>query len=190
MEKTLELPEEPVEKIDVFAFEFPELNPFILNTRVGKKRVDLFNYRYPSTQGECKGVVVHFHGLGGYTGHLAFMAKEYADRGFDFVGFDQRGHGRSNGLTTYFPDFEEVLEDSYLFARQVKLAYPGKNVYAAGSSMGGLVSLSLAQRYPELFSALVLTAPLIDSPILQSKKFMCFLGCMGKIVPTKRINIP
>ena len=80
------------------------------------------------------------------------------------MGFDQRGHGRSEGPTVYIPNFEEVLADSYKFVSTIRAEYPDVPLFAAGTSMGGLISLSLARRYPDLFGALLLSAPYLDSP--------------------------
>jgi len=54
--------------------------------------VQLYNYKR-TTEGELKGVVMHFHGYGTYTGKFGY----FADCGDDFVGFNFRGFGRTQG---------------------------------------------------------------------------------------------
>ena len=41
---------------------------------------------------------MYFHEFGGYTGRYAYYAKYFAEQGYDFVGFDFRGFGKSEGM--------------------------------------------------------------------------------------------
>ena len=134
------------------------MNPFHF---VSDDGTELHTYRYPSQMKETRAVIVYYHGHASYCGKVAYVAHEFAMRGYDFVGFDQRGHGRSGGLERLISDFDPVKRDSSEFARLVRQAYPGKRVFALAESMGGLVVLSVSIDEPELFDALLLVAPFI-----------------------------
>jgi acylglycerol lipase len=73
------------------------VNPIELKSKSGNKEYKLENYRYPSQTGDRKGIIYFIHGFGDYCGRYAYFAKQFAEHGYDFVGFDQRGFGRSEG---------------------------------------------------------------------------------------------
>jgi alpha-beta hydrolase superfamily lysophospholipase len=50
-----------------------------------------------------------------YTGISSNVAKNLASNGFTFVGYDQRGHGRSEGEKGYLDDYKLVLKDAVTF---------------------------------------------------------------------------
>lgn len=60
--------------------------------------ITLHNYRYPAKNNQApKCVIVYFHSWGSYVGREAHVAKAYADQGYDFIGVDYRGFGKSGG---------------------------------------------------------------------------------------------
>ena len=60
-----------------------------------KKPIKLKTYRYQAEK--PKGVIIYFHTIGYHIGMSANLAKGLALNGFTFVGYDQRGHGKSEG---------------------------------------------------------------------------------------------
>lgn len=52
-----------------------------------KGEVKLVNYRWAAT-GERKGIVHWVHGYGDYVARYGYLAHEFADCGYDFVGID------------------------------------------------------------------------------------------------------
>ena len=73
---------------------------FISKDIEGKDAV-IANYRYPCLTKERKGVVFFLHGFGEYVGRYAYLAKEFAELGYDFMGMDLKGFGYSGGLRGY-----------------------------------------------------------------------------------------
>ncbi len=84
-----------------------------MNSTQDKKPIKLATYRYPAEK--IKGVVIFFHTMILYTGVSANVAKNLAANGFTFVGYDQRGHGRSEGEKGYLDDYKLVLKDAVAF---------------------------------------------------------------------------
>lgn len=76
-------------RVDFTQFEFPEVNPIDLRLPSYNKRseIRLANYRWPA-EGTKKGVVHYIHGYGDYVGRYGYLAKAFAQRGFDFCGID------------------------------------------------------------------------------------------------------
>ena len=82
-----------------------------------------------------------------------FTAYETLAEGYSFVAIDHRGHGR--GLRSDEPfTLEAAADDAAALVRQLGVG----PVVAVGYSMGGPISLLLAQRHPELVQGLVLEA--------------------------------
>lgn len=53
------------------------------------------------------------------------MGKELAKKGYEVVGFDQRGFGKSEGTRGYIRDFDTIMTDSEMFVQIVKEHYKG-----------------------------------------------------------------
>lgn len=81
-------------------FKFPDQDFIKLEGVQDKKPIKLATYRYPAEN--PKGVVIFFHTIGLYTGLAAHMGDGFSKNGYTFVGYDQRGHGRSEGEKGYF----------------------------------------------------------------------------------------
>jgi len=82
--------------------------------------------------------------------------QELAER-YSFIAVDHRGHGR--GLRTDVPfRLEDVADDAAALVRQLDVG----PVVAVGYSMGGPLSLLLAQRHPDLVRGMVLEATSLE----------------------------
>jgi acylglycerol lipase len=104
-----------------------------------------------------------FHGLTSHTNEGAYVAKELAKKGYEVVGFDQRGFGKSEGTRGYLRDFSTNLADSGLFLQIVKEKYPGEKLFLLGLSLGGLTSYALALAHFTMFTGCILMAPALRS---------------------------
>jgi pimeloyl-ACP methyl ester carboxylesterase len=115
--------------------------------------------------------VVLLHGLGGSASNWAFVAPELARRRRVLV-LDLPGHGRSAplpaapGLGSYADAVAAVVEQEQL-----------GRVDLVGHSFGGLVSIRLAVRRPELVRRVVLAAAAgISSSTRWAERVLAFLG--------------
>jgi alpha-beta hydrolase superfamily lysophospholipase len=99
------------------------------------------------------------HGLGEHTGRYAPVGRIFADSGFALLGFDQRGHGLSDGPRGHAPSYEALLDDVSGFLEQVKDRHAGAPIFLYGHSLGGNLVLNFAlRRNPEL-QGVIATAP-------------------------------
>jgi acylglycerol lipase len=112
-----------------------------LNSTQDGKAIKLTTYRYPAEK--TKGVVISFHTMVLYTGISSNVAKTLASNGFTFVGYDQRGHGRSEGEKGYLDDHKLILQDAVTFISSIFKIYPNTPVFLMGHSFGGLLSILL-----------------------------------------------
>lgn len=94
--------------------------------------------------------------------------SKYLD--LNFVAWDLRGHGKSDGQRGYAKDFNDYVEDYKLFIQQaLQLDFiKNRSLFILAHSMGGLIqSCALVDRKYTQFVAQILSSPLLglDIPI-------------------------
>ena len=98
----------------------------------------------------------------GFTDHLlnkAHIAKKYAEAGYDVVGLDLKGFGRSEGYRCYIKRYEDLINEHLLFEKATEKHYKEKlgfniksiPIFVSGLSMGGGIAMQLAIRDPERY---------------------------------------
>ncbi len=86
-----------------------------------------------------------------------FTAYEALAKHFSFIAIDHRGHGRGMRTGDKF-DIADVAEDAALLVQHLNVA----PVITVGYSMGGPISMLLAQSHPELVRGLVVQATALE----------------------------
>lgn len=106
-----------------------------------------------------RGVVCLVHGIGEHSGRYVHLAAFLNQAGYNLIGFDLRGHGRSGGQRGHIPAFESFMEDIALVLDSARSLLPDKPLFLYGHSLGGnLVINYLLRRRPALAGA-VATGP-------------------------------
>lgn len=106
-----------------------------------------------------KGVITWVHGMGEYIERYEHVAKFLTDAGYAIVGYDHRGHGKSDGGRGHIPNYEQFLDDVTLALNKSKELVPNVPQFIFGHSMGGgLVANYLIHRQPKV-NAAILSAP-------------------------------
>jgi alpha-beta hydrolase superfamily lysophospholipase len=104
-------------------------------------------------------VVALVHGLAEHVERYDHVARWLVGRGHRVYGYDQRGHGASEGPRTHTPSFDHLLDDLQRFLASVRRETDDRPIVLVGHSMGGLeVATFLATRRPEVAAA-VLSGP-------------------------------
>ena len=100
-----------------------------------------------------------------HTGLSAALAWRLAGQGFVAVGFDQRGHGKSEGERGYLDDMKEILKDCGNFVRKATELYPSLPFYYFGHGAGSLMAITLAKQRKDLkVSGLILSSVSLKKP--------------------------
>lgn len=106
-----------------------------------------------------QGAVCLVHGIGEHSGRYAHLASFLNQAGYEMIGFDLRGHGRSGGQRGHIPAFDSFMDDIELILSRAYQLCPGKPLFLYGHSLGGnLVINYLLRRSPSLAGA-VATGP-------------------------------
>lgn len=120
------------------------------------------------------------------------FVRELGRAGFDVFAHDHYGHGDSDGLRTYFPSFDTLVEDVAAHAHDLREGRPTHQVpwgdeeglvaamgaadahdgegvddlplYVMAHSMGGAVAILASQQELDLFDGLCLSSPASEAP--------------------------
>lgn len=156
--------------------------PTTLTTRDG---LGLQLRHWPCTP--AVGTVLVVHGLGEHCGRHDALARRLNSWGWHVVGFDQRGHGSSEGPRGRLAADDDLLHDLALVIDHVRTARPGRLVLL-GHSMGGLLAARFVAGgvgappawYREV-DALALSSPALDAGLGRGQALL--LGLLGRVAP-------
>src|SRR6185295_20291157 len=112
--------------------------PAMENTLRTTDGLKLFVQPWPAP-GPARGTVLIVHGLGEHIGRYAHVARHLNDWGWNVVGYDHRGHGRSGGAKAVLNDGDDLVRDLALVVDAMRAAHPGMLVLL-GHSLGGLIA--------------------------------------------------
>ncbi|MHC1740894.1 MAG: lysophospholipase [Anaerolineaceae bacterium] len=133
-------------------------------------------------EGKVKAVVALVHGLGEHIGRYDHVAEAFGKAGYAMVGFDQRGHGKSDGVRGHEKSYEAIMDDITQNIENAKARYPGLPVFLYGHSLGGnLVLYYCLTRKPELKGVIatspgLATAEPLPPALLAMSKILYHLG--------------
>lgn len=152
---------------------------FSLNSNDG---LSLFYKNWPTEN--PKAVLALVHGLGEHIERYDHVAGFYNENGIALMGFDHRGHGKSEGKRGHSPDMDALYNDIDLLLQEATNRYPGIPVILYGHSMGGNLVLNYSLRKKTSIIGTIATAPWIDLTI-QPPGIKVALGkLMNKIYPS------
>ena len=142
---------------------------------------------WPTTAAMKRGTVLIVHGLGEHIGRYEHVAAHLNGWGWNAVGYDHRGHGRSEGARGRIHTSDALLKDLALVIDAVRKDHPGPLVLL-GHSMGGMVAArfvteGIASPAPwyRPVDALVLSSPALDIGVGGLMKAL--LGVLGPLAP-------
>ncbi|OBK43194.1 hypothetical protein A5655_17625 [Mycobacterium sp. 1081908.1] len=124
---------------------------------LGVGQLPLF-YRTWQPETGARAAVLITHGLGDHSGRYAQLAESLVAEGNAVYALDQRGHGRSAGPRTAGRIVDSVADLSTMVGL-IKRDLPGRKIFLAGHSWGGLVTLAYAVEHPHDIQGLILSAP-------------------------------
>jgi alpha-beta hydrolase superfamily lysophospholipase len=140
-----------------------------------------------------RGTVLLVHGLGEHGGRYCHTAAALNGWGWDVIGYDHRGHGRSGGARGRIDHADALLEDLGRMVDAVQAQQPGPLVLL-GHSMGGLIAARFVaealRAQPAAWSravdALVLSSPALAADTSAMQKLL--LGTLGRLLPNLAIS--
>jgi len=134
------------------------------------------------------GQVVIVHGLGEHVARYAHVAGHLNGAGWSVIGYDQRGHGRSEGPRGRLASGHDLLADLACVIDAVR-AEAQSRLVLLGHSLGGLVAARFVAEVLEPrprawqrdVDALVLSSPALDVGMRRTQKVL--LAVLGRLAP-------
>jgi alpha-beta hydrolase superfamily lysophospholipase len=142
---------------------------------------------------QARGTVLIIHGLGEHIGRYEHVAAQLLRCDRNVIGYDQRGHGTSQGARGKLGRSEALLDDLALVIDLVRRERPGPLVLL-GHSMGGLVAARMvagglqevAPRWYRKVDGLVLSSPALDLGMSVGQKRL--LSVLGPLTPNLAVS--
>lgn len=136
---------------------------------------------------KLRGVVIIVHGLGEHAGRYDHVARQLNAWGFAVRGYDQCGHGESNGARGSLPTDTRLLDDLADIVDSTRARMPkGIPLILLGHSMGGLVVGRFVSLGLRKVDGLVMSSPALDAGMNAFQKFL--VSVLPKIAPDLRVG--
>ncbi|GAB4073715.1 alpha/beta hydrolase [Barrientosiimonas marina] len=87
------------------------------------------------------------HGIAEHLDRYDQVADFFQTNHINVIRYDQRGHGRSGGKSTYYSRVDEITEDLDAIVTYTRANYSGK-IFLLGHSMGGYTVSLYGTKYP------------------------------------------
>lgn len=133
-----------------------------------------------------RAIIISAHGLFAFQNTQASLAKFFSTFGITTLGFDFRGHGKSEGLPGLVESCFDLASDMIEFTTLIDKIYE-KSIprFYAGISMGGNLGFLVGLRIPNYFRGMILLAPALQANSLNkfSMIFARICTCLSVKIP-------
>ena len=163
------------------------MKEFFLETPSGKinilEGIDILN---------IKAIILHLHGLSCHFQHiyrscddLDYKDEFFSKYNYKSIGFEYRGHGKSDGRQHTIYDFNDLITDLENVIKLINFKYPNKKIFLVGESMSGAVVLKYIALRTHNISGIVLLSPMcgIEKSIRPSYIMQSIMFFVSKILP-------
>lgn len=124
--------------------------------------------------------VVIVHGYAEHRRRYDRIMQPLADRGFECIAADLRGHGDSEGQRGHVSRFDHYLDD---LQRIVATIPDDRPRFLVGHSLGGLISLQYVLKRPHDFRAVAVSSPFLRSAFAVSRTQVALANVAQVVAP-------
>ncbi|MEM6251644.1 MAG: lysophospholipase [Cyanobacteria bacterium P01_D01_bin.156] len=112
---------------------------------------------YPS--GTARAVIALVHGFGEHCDRYHTVTTALTQAGYVIFGFDNQGHGRSEGQRGHINRWQDYRDNVSAFLAQVRQHEPRLPLFILGHSLGGLIVLDFALTAPQGIAGIIISGP-------------------------------
>lgn len=94
---------------------------------------------------------------------MSHLGKFFAKFGIVTLGYDFRGHGKSEDIPGYIDNYQTLINDFIAFTKLIDEIYP-KDIprFTISQSLGGMVSFLVSIKLPDYFRGMIFLAPCLQ----------------------------
>ncbi|MBT9312938.1 alpha/beta hydrolase [Leptothoe kymatousa] len=107
----------------------------------------------------AKAIVVIVHGFGEHCDRYHTVTTALTQAGYAVFGFDNQGHGRSEGQRGHIDRWQDYRDNVSAFLTQVRRHEPSLPLFIFGHSLGGLIVLDFALLQPQDIAGIIISGP-------------------------------
>jgi acylglycerol lipase len=134
----------------------------------------------PKNNQQVRGVICFCHG---YMDNVSFLKRveyqRFVKKGFAVIMIEYEGHGRSDGISTFIPCWDTLIEDVEQYFREItQTRFPNKKKFLMGESMGGAVAFDIMSRNRKEYDGVIFVCPMVKLSIVPPKIVTEFLRAL------------
>ncbi|OPX40480.1 MAG: hypothetical protein B1H13_07325 [Desulfobacteraceae bacterium 4484_190.3] len=134
------------------------------------KNLKIFYRKYQADSERARLIITH--GLGEHSGRYDNVVGKLLPKGITIWALDHRGHGQSDGPRGHISGFEDYIEELSTMVQMSREGLPeGVKCFLLGHSMGGLIALNFALRYPNMIDGVITSSPSlglrVNAPVIK-----------------------
>ncbi len=156
----------------------------------GAQGLPIFYREWLPAAGDRRGIVFILHGLSEHSGRYRHLAQALTASGFACLGIDHRGHGNSGGARGYLPEPQLAVEDLSLLHCRAREQFADMPAFAFGHSMGSLIGLGFALRFPRLLTGLITCGTPLHSEFARPAWLVALCLKAAPYLPKLRLSPP
>lgn len=115
--------------------------------------------KYWAPENSIKGVVCLVHGMGEHVNRYEHVGQLLTENGYALIGFDQRGHGRSEGKRGHTPSYEHLLNSVDDLLSKAGEFFPEIPQVLYGHSMGGGLVVNYVLEWQPNLAGVIVSSP-------------------------------
>ncbi len=154
----------------------------------GFKNLDLY-YQCWLPSNEPKAVLLVAHGLAEHSGRYINIVNHFVPKGYAVYGFDQRGHGKSQGQRGYVERFSHFVSDFKTFSDIIHSKHHDAKIFIVGHSVGGTIATACAVHYQDEFDGLILSGATLKIGASVSSGLIIVARILSLLLPKMGLDV-
>ena len=134
-------------------------------------------------EGPPKAVLAIIHGAGEHVDRYQHLVDILVPDGFILTGYDQCGHGKSEGPRGHINSWSEYREDCHCYLGQIRDSAPDLPFFLYGHSMGTLIVLDYILHYPEGLQGVILSGTALEPLDAAPPLLVRVAKVMSRVIP-------
>jgi len=135
-------------------------------------------------------IFILVHGLGAHSGRWEFLSNFFTQHGISCYAIELKGFGHTYAKKGHVESFDVYVEDISSLKRIVSRENPGKKVFIAGESLGGLISFFTVLKKKNVADGLVCISPAFKSVLKFSAFDYLKIGLSLLFNPGREFKMP